>query len=118
MCHKKYAGTLETIALRMHLGYFEQLISDLVHLHYDVFLLNLQGGSTLAGRSISMLRSKVITIPLGSDVAKRLIAVDELWGRKLLQMGAELEAWIAESQQEQKNNPTTCSINGAKQQRL
>ena len=80
--------------------YLEQLSSDMTHILYDLFLLSLLAEGTLAERSLRMLRGRVLNVPLGPDIAKRLITIDELWGRKLLQRGADFEAWVAERERD------------------
>jgi hypothetical protein len=86
----------ERVCHQMHIGYLEQLISDMTHVLYDVLLLSLLAGRTIAPRCLNLLRGKILSAPLGADIAKRLIAMDKLWGRRLLQHGADFEAWTAE----------------------
>jgi hypothetical protein len=65
---------------QLRIGYLEQLSSDMTHIIYDLLLLSLLAGHTLAPRCLRLLRGKVLNLPLGGDIAKRLTAVDELWG--------------------------------------
>ena len=89
----------ERVCHQMHIGYLEQLISDMDHILYDVLLLSLLAGRSVAPRCLSLLRARILNTPLGTDIAKRLIAMDKLWGRRLLQLGANFEVWAAEREE-------------------
>jgi hypothetical protein len=77
-------------------------VSDLTHIFYDLVLLSLLADRTSAERFLRLLRTRILNVPLGPDIAKRLIAMDELWGLKLLGRGADFEGWIAERERTRK----------------
>ncbi len=82
--------------LRLRAARLEQLDSDMTDLLYDLLLLALTHRSQLARRASILLVEKILALPLGVEIAHKLLVHDEQWGCPLQNYGVDLQRWIKE----------------------